>query len=74
MTMTTTTTTTTPQQRPRLKNVQTDDTTTNENKRAKAKVRGVNHAVNQMLPSVEGGGVTKDEWEGIIDKIGKMFI
>ena len=53
-------------------NIRTD-TTTNENKRAKAKVKGVNEAVSQML-ELEVDGVTKDEWEGIVDKIGKMFI
>jgi len=43
-------------------------------KRAKAKVRGVNQAVEELLQSVEGDGVTKDEWEAVVDKIGKMFI
>jgi hypothetical protein len=56
------------------KNVRSDDTAINEKKRTKKKVSGVNHAVSQMLQSVEGDGVTKDEWEGIVDKIGKMFI
>ena len=50
------------------------DTPANENKRTKAKVQGVDHAVSQLLESVEGDGVTRDEWEGIVDKIGKMFI
>ena len=56
----------------RKNNVQTD--TPSGNKRAKARVRGVNHAVSQLLQSADSDGVTRDEWEGIVDKIGKMFI
>jgi hypothetical protein len=56
-------------------NFRTDDTTFIKKKKAKAKVRGVNHAVSQLLESLEeDGGVTKSDWEGIVDKIGKMFI
>ena len=50
------------------------DSPENENKRTKAKVQGVDHAVSQVLESMEGEGVTRDKWEGIVDKIGKMFI
>jgi hypothetical protein len=35
----------------------------------------VNGAVHEMLKKVEGeDGVTREEWESIVDKIGKMFI
>jgi len=44
------------------------------NKRAKVKVKGVDHAVSHLLELVEADGVTKDEWEDIVVKIGKMFI
>ena len=56
------------------------DDTSSGNKRAKstsgaeAKVKGVDHAVSELLGWVEGDGVTKDEWEEIVEKIGKMFI
>ena len=42
--------------------------------RAKVKVKGVDHAVSHLLELVEADGVTKDEWEDIVVKIGKMFI
>jgi hypothetical protein len=38
-----------------------------------AKVPRVNEAINKMLESYEDG-VTREEWEGIVDKIGKLFI
>jgi hypothetical protein len=45
-------------------------------KKAK-KVKGgkskVNQAVNEMLESYEDS-ITGEEWEGIVDKIGKLFI
>jgi hypothetical protein len=39
-------------------------------KRGKSKV---NQAVNEMLESYDDG-ITREEWEGIVDKIGKLFI
>jgi hypothetical protein len=41
-------------------------------KKAKVK-RGVNQAVNEMLESYDDD-ITREEWEDIVDKIGKMFI
>lgn len=44
-------------------------------KRTKAKAAKVKVNVNELLQSVgEEDGVTRDEWEAFVDKVGKMFI
>jgi hypothetical protein len=44
-------------------------------KKTATKQAKVNKVVNEMLQLVEGeDGVTQEEWESLVDKIGKMFI